>query len=94
MSDGLSERMSAASTPSAGSPDVRRSPEMRSHRGSAGAGASSDAGAGASFYVELPVAGGKLKAIAPGELADGDGAAGVGGADEPGRGQRDAIGVR
>ena len=30
----------------------------------------SDQGAGASFYVELPVAGGKLKAIAPGELAE------------------------
>ena len=27
-------------------------------------------GAGASFYVELPVAGGRLKAIAPGELED------------------------
>ena len=44
----------------------------------------SDAGAGASFYVELPVAGGKLKAIAPGELADGAGAAGASGADEIG----------
>jgi two-component system NtrC family sensor kinase len=33
-------------------------------------------GAGASFYVELPVAGGRLKAIAPGELED-VGAAGV-----------------
>ena len=29
----------------------------------------SEPGAGASFYVELPVAGGKLRAIAPGELA-------------------------
>ena len=29
----------------------------------------SDEGAGASFYVELPVAGGKLRAIAPGELS-------------------------
>ena len=35
----------------------------------------SEPGAGASFYVELPVAGGKLKAIAPGEL-EGAGAAG------------------
>jgi two-component system NtrC family sensor kinase len=35
----------------------------------------SELGAGASFYVELPVAGGKLKAIAPGEL-EGAGAAG------------------
>ena len=34
----------------------------------------SELGAGASFYVELPVAGGKLKAIAPGEL-EGAGAA-------------------
>ena len=34
----------------------------------------SEPGAGASFYVELPVAGGKLKAIAPGEL-EGAGAA-------------------
>jgi PAS domain S-box-containing protein len=34
----------------------------------------SEPGGGASFYVELPVAGGKLKAIAPGEVA------GVGGA--------------
>ena len=41
----------------------------------------SDSGAGASFYVELPVAGGKLKALAPGELA-GAGAAGAGGTDE------------
>ena len=44
----------------------------------------SDPGAGASFYVELPVAGGKLKAIAPGELADGAEAAGASGADEIG----------
>jgi CheY-like chemotaxis protein len=29
----------------------------------------SEPGAGASFYVELPVAGGKLRAVAPGELA-------------------------
>ncbi len=44
----------------------------------------SDPGAGASFYVELPVAGGKLKALAPGELGEGAGAAGAGGADEIG----------
>ena len=35
----------------------------------------SEPGAGASFYVELPVAGGKLKAVAPGELAGGGEAA-------------------
>ena len=44
----------------------------------------SDSGAGASFYVELPVAGGKLKALAPGELAEGARAAGGSGADEIG----------
>ena len=43
----------------------------------------SDPGAGASFYVELPVAGGKLKALAPGELAgEAIGAAAGGGAGE------------
>ncbi len=45
----------------------------------------SDQGTGASFYVELPVAGGKLKAIAPGELAgagEAIGADGVALADE------------
>jgi two-component system NtrC family sensor kinase len=41
----------------------------------------SDPGAGASFYVELPVAGGKLKALAPGEIAgEAIGAAAGGGA--------------
>jgi signal transduction histidine kinase/CheY-like chemotaxis protein len=48
----------------------------------------SEPGAGASFYVELPVAGGKLRAIAPGELAGAVAAAAGGetanGADEIG----------
>ena len=39
----------------------------------------SDEGAGASFYVELPVAGGKLRAIAPGELSGAGEAIGAGG---------------
>ena len=39
----------------------------------------SDEGAGASFYVELPVAGGKLRAIAPGELSGTGEAIGAGG---------------
>jgi signal transduction histidine kinase/CheY-like chemotaxis protein len=43
----------------------------------------SEPGAGASFYVELPVAGGKLRAVVPGELA------GVG-AVPPGADERDA----
>jgi signal transduction histidine kinase/CheY-like chemotaxis protein len=42
----------------------------------------SEPGAGASFYVELPVAGGKLPAIAPGELAGR--AAPAAGAEAPG----------
>jgi two-component system NtrC family sensor kinase len=44
----------------------------------------SEPGAGASFYVELPVAGGKLKALAPGEL-EGEAAGGGEAADEIGR---------
>ena len=39
----------------------------------------SDEGTGASFYVELPVAGGKLRAIAPGELSGTGEAIGAGG---------------
>jgi signal transduction histidine kinase/CheY-like chemotaxis protein len=39
----------------------------------------SEPGNGASFYVELPVAGGKLRGIAPGELPELDAAAGAGG---------------
>jgi len=47
----------------------------------------SEPGHGASFYLELPVAGGKLKALTPRELAgvvDAAGADGTGGADEIG----------
>jgi signal transduction histidine kinase/CheY-like chemotaxis protein len=48
----------------------------------------SEPGGGASFYVELPVAGGKLRAIVPGELAgvaaEGTETAPPGGADEIG----------
>ena len=48
----------------------------------------SEPGHGASFYLELPVAGGKLKALGPRELAGGGDAAGeegTGGSDEIGR---------
>jgi len=45
----------------------------------------SEPDAGASFYVELPVAGGRLKAVTPGELAGAGMAAGVaGGTDQAG----------